>query len=156
MSDRVYGKNIKIEQKKVKSFFNNMSVQGENQLKSVNLQSDSHLSKERDKNERDIIFPLLNLSGGEKVLEIGCGIGRFAEHIKRDIKIYQGIDFSQKFIKLAQTKFSEFKNIHFQLMSATKIEQKKLKVKPKFDLIVTGGRKDAIIPEVEPLWHKKE
>jgi len=26
----------------------------------------------------------------------------------------------------------------------------------KFDWIVTGGRKDAIIPEVEPLWHKKE
>ena len=26
----------------------------------------------------------------------------------------------------------------------------------KFDWIVTGGRKDALIPEVEPLWHKKE
>tara|TARA_R100000805_G_scaffold11056_1_gene12722 strand:- start:1029 stop:1394 length:366 start_codon:yes stop_codon:yes gene_type:complete len=26
----------------------------------------------------------------------------------------------------------------------------------KFDWMVTGGRKDALIPEVEPLWHKKE
>jgi SAM-dependent methyltransferase len=45
------------------------------------------------------------------VLELGCGVGRIAEHFCQDFEYYYGVDISANHVGLATTRFSN-KNIH--------------------------------------------
>lgn len=53
---------------------------------------------------------------GERVLDLGCGNGRFYEIIKEKGAEYVGIDVSEKLIDLAKDKFP---GVHFQTGEAT-------------------------------------
>lgn len=41
---------------------------------------------------------------GQRVLDVGCGYGRFYQTFKKAGAIYHGVDFSEEMIKLARTK----------------------------------------------------
>lgn len=73
-----------------------------NSLEAVNLQNDDKLASARDVHEKNLIVPWLGLTGKEKVLEIGCGIGRFVPDIINQITSYLGLDFSTQLIELAK------------------------------------------------------
>ena len=65
----------------VRQFFEQrgMSINAEHPLTSI-LYQDSHpeIAAERDLYERNLITPLLDLRPDSAVLDIGCGIGRWA------------------------------------------------------------------------------
>ena len=78
--------NINIDSNIVKEFFNSKNLDSKNSLSTVNLQKNEQLAKARDIYEKKLIVPLLNLTGQEKTLEIGCGIGRFVPAIIEKVK----------------------------------------------------------------------
>jgi ubiquinone/menaquinone biosynthesis C-methylase UbiE len=50
-------------------------------------------------------------TGSEKMVEIGCGIGRLTRHFARRFKEVHGIDVSEEMIKRARENLSESKNV---------------------------------------------
>ncbi len=62
---------------------------------------------------------LLQLSGGENVLDIACGAGRFARQMAEKGARVTAIDQSRNFIKRAQSKAPENLNINFRVVDAT-------------------------------------
>ncbi len=60
-----------------------------------------------------ISYDYLNLTDGDKILEVGCGTGNWIEFNKNNNIEYTGIDISQKMIEIAERKFKDRTNICF-------------------------------------------
>lgn len=54
--------------------------------------------------ERSYIFPRLDIASDSDVLDIGCGMGRWAEHVAPLCRTYCGVDFSSEMIHAAEKK----------------------------------------------------
>ena len=71
----------------------------------------------------------------KKVLEIGCGIGRWAEFFHGKCASYLGLDYSENLIDIAK-KSHDFEDCQFQVMSAFDIKIDELLIEPPFDVIL--------------------
>jgi len=117
-------KNQIINKKNIETFFkqraNNHDEQ--NPLKTVIYQDkNQNLAKKRDVYEKNKIKSLVNFSKDDVVLDIGCGIGRWADEISSGVKNYIGIDYIKEFIDIANFKYKNVKNTNFFCMECTKI-----------------------------------
>ncbi|MBA1200830.1 class I SAM-dependent methyltransferase [Pseudomonas capeferrum] len=97
----------------------------------------------RDQAEKDALGPRLRLRSGCKVLDIGCGLGRWGWFISDQVAdaAYLGIDFSASLIEKAETqaRLLDKPQLRFQVMSATAIEPALLDVAPPYDLVIVAG-----------------
>jgi SAM-dependent methyltransferase len=131
---RIYGDNAGIDKESVKVFWNN-NAKKDSSLKSVLLGYDFGENSAVLHNQKEAKIVLDFIGGGQKtILDIGCGIGRWAYNLKQIIKAYDGIDFSEEFVKSASNNFKGYAGISFYCMSATEIEAKKLL--GKYDVII--------------------
>lgn len=118
--------NIKIDKKKIESFFKERANKhDENQpLKTVIYQDKNpNLAKERDKYEKYKIKKIINFSNNDTVLDIGCGIGRWADEISNSVKRYVGIDFINEFIDIANSKYKKKNNIQFFCLQGSELSE---------------------------------
>jgi len=125
-NERIYGKKAVIDTENVKSFWNN-NAKKDTSLKSVLLGYDFGENSADLHNQKEAKI-VLDFIGKDKktILDIGCGIGRWAYNLKSVIKKYDGIDFSEEFIRAANHNFKDFNEINFYCMSATDIDRTKL------------------------------
>jgi len=136
---RFYGKSVCVDSDSIKEFWNN-NAKKDSSLKSVLLGKDFGANSADLHNQKETKI-LLDFIGNDKkdILDIGCGIGRWAYNLLPIIQSYHGIDFSDEFVKNANNSFAEYENIQFFCSSATKIEYKKLGLLEKYDLVVSTG-----------------
>jgi len=128
-SGRIYGKETTIDSENVKVFWNN-NAKKDSSLKSVLLGYDFGENSANLHNQKEAKIVLDFIGNGKKtVLDIGCGIGRWAYNLKPIIEKYDGIDFAEEFIKAANQNFKNFDGIRFYCMSATDIDETKLSEK---------------------------
>ena len=123
MNTRIYDEKININYESTKSFWETRA--GENvSLKSVLLGVDKKddAQERRNKKELEILTSFLKEGSKYKILDIGCGIGRWADNLKNIIENYIGIDYTKPFVDFANNRFSNAKNIHFECMSASDID----------------------------------
>lgn len=102
---RVKGIKENIEHSETKNFFEKRATKynEENPYQTTMLQDNNpELVIERNKKEVEVLKPKLHLNEGSKVLDLACGVGRWADAIDEDISEYCGIDFSQKLIQIAK------------------------------------------------------
>ena len=68
------------------------------------MYQDNNKTLVRNRNEYELkkLVPLLKLNKDNKVLDVACGIGRWADAIEMDINVYYGLDFSKDLIRIAQ------------------------------------------------------
>lgn len=66
-------------------------------------------SSKRQKIWEEFVFLFEDLKEGEKVLDLGCGNGRWFEIFKDKKVDYTGVDFSEKLIEIAKRRFPEGK-----------------------------------------------
>lgn len=91
--------------------------------------------------ENENILPKLNITKNNNVLDIGCGMGRWAEKIIPLCGYYCGVDFSSEMIKVAKERNSgksgnyEFLNYSFQDFVKEKAEE----LRGKFDRLIIAG-----------------
>ncbi len=91
--------------------------------------------------EKDFILPQLNIQNDSCVLDIGCGIGRWAEHVIPLCHFYCGVDFSSGMIQTAKQRNAgrkgnfEFLNYSFQEF----VEQKGKEFHKKFNRLIIAG-----------------
>lgn len=115
---RIKTNKIVIDQDGVKLFFDNRVKKKLPYLINYTNYQDNHpeLALERDKYEKDRIMPFLNLQPESKVLDIGCGVGRWGNHVLEILSnqgMYIGVDYSGNILNLAKEHFREKQNFYF-------------------------------------------
>lgn len=80
------------------------------------------LVRERNRKETEKLIPLLNLNADSLVLDVACGIGRWADVMPDYIKEYCGVDFSRELVEIAR-KRNRKDNFSFWEGAANEIEQ---------------------------------
>ncbi len=106
METRIYDGIIEIDTDDTRAFYDkraaNMSS-FEYLYTTVMLRDqDPHLSEKYNIFEKENILPMLKIGENERVLDIGCGIGRWAESIIPLAGYYCGSDLSEEMIKVAK------------------------------------------------------
>jgi SAM-dependent methyltransferase len=101
------------------------------------MYQDQALAQRRDQCERETVVPLLGLLGSKRVLDVGCGYGRWAEVLAERVGEYLGVDFSAELLKLAEAK--HFKNARFQRLAAQDISPTAVALPPPFDLFICSA-----------------
>lgn len=142
---RIYKSIVNINYDSTRQFFSQRAEMFEKVGKlSVTMYQDNNpdLTKLRDEHERSLVTPLLGLTIDSKVLDIGCGVGRWGFHLVRQISLYVGTDFCPDLIEIAkkeaETNYKD-QNVFFQTISCTEITAEKLIKKPPFNLIIIAG-----------------
>lgn len=139
-TNRIKGMVVQIDTGSVNDFFKNRAdrYSSDNPLKSVLYQDNNpQIAIDRDVKEKEKLLPLLNLTKSTKVLDIGCGIGRWAKTIAPLVDIYHGTDLMKEFIDIAKEECKEFQNVSFQAISAQEIDSSS--ISGKFNLIFISG-----------------
>ena len=134
---RLYGEKEDIDSKTVKNFFSERANSELESDLSIVLFQDKENSEKRHIEEKKLFHEHIDVEG-KKVLEIGCGIGRWAEALHDKCESYLGIDYTEELIEIAKESYSH-ENCYYQVMSATDIKIDELLVKPPFDVIIFSG-----------------
>ncbi len=109
---------------------------------SVTMYQDNNADLVKNRNFKEVqkLYPLLKLNNKSKVLDVACGIGRWADAIKDEIQEYCGIDFSDELIGIAKER-NKKENFHFYTGNVFRIEQvlKKHNDEKKYNVILVIG-----------------
>ena len=122
MNNRVYGEKIEIDSKATVSFYDQRAKTINNRKQEYTTvllgDQDPEYSIKWDKYEKEYIIPKLLLDGTKTVLDLGCGMGRWADALAEKCEAYYGIDFSSEMIEVAKHKKRngkcEFYNLSFK------------------------------------------
>ena len=134
---RLYGENKDIDPDNVKNFFSDRANRDLESDLSIVLFQDKENSEQRHIEEKQLFHEHIDVDG-KKVLEVGCGIGRWAEALHDKCESFLGIDYTEDLIKIAKKSY-DFDNCKFQVMSATDIKVDTLLIEPPFDVIIFSG-----------------
>lgn len=111
-----------IEREKVQAFFARRArskLRGsadqlrEEDLAVAMLYGDSKDALRRSQEEFAEVRPHLRLSGTSRVLDVGCGIGRWAEHLVGSVASYIGVDVVEELVATARQRFGALENATF-------------------------------------------
>ena len=134
---RLYGEKEDIDKEDIKDFFDKRASKEVDSLMTItSFQEKENLDK-RQEEESKILLENIDLTG-KKILEIGCGLGRWAEIFHDKCKSYLGLDYAENLINLAKENYN-YENCEFQVMSALDIKIDELIIKPPFDIIFIAG-----------------
>ena len=134
---RLYGEKEDIDKEDIKDFFDKRASKEVDSLMTItSFQEKENLDK-RQEEESKIVLENIDLTG-KKILEIGRGLGRWAEIFHDKCKSYLGLDYAENLIKLAKKNYN-YENCEFQVMSALDIKIDELIIKPPFDIIFIAG-----------------
>lgn len=101
------------------------------------MYQDQALAERRDRCEQETVVPLLALHPDDRVLDIGCGYGRWAQILSGRIKTYLGIDFSAELLRLAEARELPF--ARFRRMGAQEVHVDDVTPRGSFDLFICSG-----------------
>lgn len=138
METRVYEKKIDINYQSTKSFWESRADE-KLTLTSVLLGADKKAGAQEKRNfcETEIINSFLKTGSKYKILDIGCGIGRWADNLKDKIETYVGIDYARPFIEFASNRFLDNPNIKFKCSSASEVDLNE--IGKDFNLVICTG-----------------
>ncbi|MHB8129577.1 MAG: class I SAM-dependent methyltransferase [Mobilitalea sp.] len=144
-NERIYGEKVQIRQENTREFYNQRAKRvGDMQCPyTAVLLNDEEPKHAREWNEfeKQYIQPELRIDKDSNVLDIGCGIGRWAETIIPMAKYYLGVDYSDEMVKTAakRNQYSgkdyEFINMSFQ----ETVEKGQDFYRTKFNRLIIGG-----------------
>ena len=134
---RIYGNIEEIDSEKIKKFFNNRAKKDEEALLVKTEFSDKENVEKRQKEESELLLNKIDFEN-KKILEIGCGIGRWAEVFHDKCDSYLGIDYSEDLIEIAKENYN-YDNCHFQVLSASQLDTADLLVNAPFDIVIITG-----------------
>jgi cyclopropane fatty-acyl-phospholipid synthase-like methyltransferase len=142
MDKRIYGKKSDLDRSAIKAFFESrvQKYDPEKPLVSMLYQdSNPDMAQERDREEKRRVLPLLAVTQEDRVLDIGCGIGRWGDLLAEKVGHYHGTDFSAALIDIAHQRLEARKTATFQAIAAQDITPERLEEKPPYNLIIIAG-----------------
>ena len=147
MQTRVYTDKINIDNNSTKEFWQKRA-NNINNLQTVLLGSDNTGSEQniRNENEKRRVEKIVEKIQNPGILDIGCGIGRWAENLQNKFEYYVVVDFSEGFINYASKKFTNFSNVKFYNNSILNLDKDILT--SRFNLIICTGINDENISNI--------
>lgn len=124
-SMRVKDEIADIDYRHTKKFFKNRAkkFRSDNPYSVTMYQDDNQeLVKERNLRETAKLVPLMKIGPDSKVLDVACGIGRWADALPEHIREYCGIDFSEELIGIAKER-NQKDNFEFYQGAAIELEE---------------------------------
>lgn len=116
---RIKNEKVTIRRESVQEFFEGRAAKFDpsHPLTSVLYQdSNPELAEARDRYEKRRIHELVELESAGAVMDLGCGIGRWAEVFATQGASYFGVDFSSKFIEIARAHYGNDDRVRFEQM----------------------------------------
>lgn len=104
---RIKRDKVDIDYAKTKSFFETRGAKYSAEYPYVTTMyqdQQPRLTDERNRMETARILPLLQLDETSRVLDLGCGVGRWADSITCPVEAYLGIDFSKSLVQIARSR----------------------------------------------------
>ncbi|OEF97719.1 class I SAM-dependent methyltransferase [Desulfuribacillus alkaliarsenatis] len=140
---RIKNKVISIDYEKANQFFENRANKYNEKYPYVSTMyqdSNPELTKLRDEYEKNKIFPMLEIDFESKILDVGCGVGRWADLLYKNGSIYLGVDFSNDLLELARKRITTIPGkVEFQHLAAQDIKNNNLVISGNFNrFIITG------------------
>lgn len=107
---RVYAELRELSYDETHEFFRIRTAACDARKLSATMYQTDEIASMRDKAEKELIIPLLNLHRDDTVLDIGCGNGRWAQTAAGRVRRYTGIDFSADLVRAAREsiRFADF------------------------------------------------
>jgi cyclopropane fatty-acyl-phospholipid synthase-like methyltransferase len=145
MSDdakRIVNQQVDLDKSALLEFFDGRGSKYDEQNPYVSVlyqDKNKALAASRDLSEKKRITPLLGLDGRQRLLDIGCGVGRWADSILSDVDFYLGVDFSAALIERANARFAARDQAHFSVMDAKHVSRERLREHGLFDRIIISG-----------------
>ena len=127
MEKRIYGKSIDINTEAVQKFYDKRAgLVEERGWGAISLGDEDHaIAGKVFQYDRDSLFPRLNVALSTRVLELGCGMGRWAKIVLPYCGHYCGVDFSGEMLKAAEKICADYQErCHFYKMSAPDAAEK--------------------------------
>ena len=105
------------------------------------IYQDNHpdLAERRDEAERARLAPLLALDGSQRLLDVGCGTGRWVETLRPRVRDYHGIDLTEGLIAYARKRFVTWSNVRFSVTQADDFTLESLGEPAPFDRVLSAG-----------------
>lgn len=97
------------------------------------------LAERRNVAEKAKLLPLLNLDGSQRVLDVGCGTGRWASEIIPNCLWYHGIDACRELVEYSVSQYSSSSNCKFSVASADSFSLDSIFEDTSFDRILCAG-----------------
>lgn len=79
------------------------------------------LAEKRDAAEKALLLPKIGLSKSDRVLDLGCGTGRWAEVVVPAAGHYHGVDVSPGLVAIARERFAEHGNARFTVCAVDEL-----------------------------------
>ncbi|CBL46679.1 Hypothetical protein HDN1F_30960 [gamma proteobacterium HdN1] len=131
-----------IEKKSVSDFFDRRAekIKTLGPVKAVIYQDkQSGLAEARNAAEKFKLLPLLRLDGAQRVLDVGCGTGRWVSDLLPISSFYHGIDACEGLVAYAREQFFLVPNCCFTVASADNFSLQSIGEKLTFDRILCAG-----------------
>ena len=142
MNDRILNNKVAIDESEVLNFFEDRAQRYDDSqpLVSVIYQDNNPaLAVARDQFEKNKLLPLLGLKPDDSVLDIGCGIGRWADALDGKVARYHGTDLIKGLTDIASRRLAHNPQFTFQALRAQDNRPELLIARPPFSLIIVTG-----------------
>ncbi|GJE13885.1 MULTISPECIES: class I SAM-dependent methyltransferase [Methylobacterium] len=139
---RVVGSRVSLDYEAIERFFRDRGAVANRQCDySATMYQDRSpdLVTARDRHEKSAVLPLIGHGAGLRVLDIGCGVGRWADAFVGQAAAYLGIDFSEELIQIARRRVPERPDFAFQRGAAQDLATAELAIAPPFDVFLIAG-----------------
>lgn len=80
------------------------------------------LAVARDKHEKQVVLPQLHLNPTHHLLDVGCGVGRWALTVAPLVQSYLGTDFSDGLLARAREALGQCSDVEFLRLAAQDVE----------------------------------
>ena len=141
-NQRIINDKVPINADSVSQFFEERAARFDQSHPLVSIlyqDSNPALAEARDRHEKEVILPLLHLKASDRVLDIGCGIGRWADALRGKVARYHGTDLSAGLTGIAARRLADQPDFSFQALPAQENQPDRLECPPPFDLIIIAG-----------------
>lgn len=141
---RIYSKKVDLSAENIKEFYDKRAgkyMAGKNSRCTTVLLGDNHpeYAEAWNEFEKKSILPYLNVNNEHRILDIGCGVGRWAENLVPTCKEYVGTDFSCEMVKAASEYFKDLQKVHFVNSSFQDIFSNEYICSRRFDTVIIAG-----------------
>lgn len=105
------------------------------------IYQDKHadLAEQRDAAEKALLLPKMQVSAEDRIVDVGCGTGRWAQALLPLGAYYHGCDLSPGLIEIAREQYKSFDNARFSTLSGSGVTLEALSETDPFNRILVVG-----------------